>query len=188
MTMVAAFQCLLYERSGDSDIAIGSCAANRLLVHVEGVIGRFANDLVLRTDMAGCPTFRELLARVRQTALTAFSYQDLPFGTLMLELGPSYTSGQQPIFQVMFILQDAPKTRPEITGLTLSCFPVQLGMAKYDLTVWLRPLGLREELEFVFEYSADLFEPTTMEHMLDRYQWLLESVSKDPGMPINAYI
>ncbi|HET9791155.1 MAG TPA: alpha/beta fold hydrolase [Candidatus Angelobacter sp.] len=176
MTMLAAFQCLLHRYSGDTDIAVGSCAANRPLAEVEGVIGRFGNDLILRTDLSGNPTFRELLGRVRKTALMAYSYQDLPFGRLVEELHTSQDPSRSPLFQVMFILEDAPKEQMQIPGLTLSQFPLDLGTAKYDLNVWLR---VNEGLEVALEYSTDLFEAATMRQILIDYQTILESMRTD---------
>jgi thioesterase domain-containing protein/acyl carrier protein len=182
MILLAAFQCLLHYCSGEEDIAVGSCAANRPLSQVEGLIGRFGNDLVLRTDLTGNPTFRELFARVRKTTLTAFSYQDIPFGQLVDELQSSQPSGRNPLFQTMFILQDAPKPNGEIPGLSLSFFPLELETAKYDLNVWLKP---QQGLQVVFEYNSDLFEAATMERMLDRYQRLLDAIAKNPDMRTN---
>jgi pimeloyl-ACP methyl ester carboxylesterase len=176
MTMLAAFQCLLYRYSGDIDIAVGSCAANRPLAEVEGVIGRFGNDLILRTDLSGNPTFRELLGRVRKTALMAYSYQDLPFGRLVEELQTSHDPSRSPLFQVMFILEDAPKEQVQISGLSVSPFPLDLGTAKYDLNVWLR---VNEGLEVALEYSTDLFEAATMRQILIDYKAILESMRTD---------
>ena len=109
MVMLAALQCLLHRHSGDSEIAIGSCAANRKLTQTEGLIGRFANDLVIRTDLSGNPSFSELLARARNDALTAYSYADVPFATVVQEVEPNADPRRNPLFQVMLILQDAPK-------------------------------------------------------------------------------
>jgi len=177
MTMLAAFQCLLHRYSGDRDIAVGSCAANRPLVEIEGLIGRFGNDLILRTDLSGNPTFRELLGRVRKTALMAYSYQDLPFGRLVEELDASPDPSRNPLFQVMFILEDAPKEQMQVSGLTVSHFPLDLGTAKYDLNVWLR---VHEGLEVTLEYNTDLFEPATMKQILRDYKMILKRMIRDP--------
>jgi acyl carrier protein len=177
MTVLGAFQTLLHRYSGDTDIAVGCCAANRPLAEVEGLIGRFGNDLILRTDLSGNPTFRELLGRVRKTALTAYSYQDLPFGDLVQELEPLRKDDRNPLFQVMFILEDAPKETLQLPGLTISHFPVDLGTAKYDLNVWLR---IQDGLEVALEYSTDLFERATMRDILSHYQTILEAIVRDP--------
>ena len=177
MTLLAAFQCLLYRYSGDTDIAVGSCAANRPLVEVEGLIGRFGNDLIVRSDLSGNPSFRELLGRVRNTALTAYSYQDLPFGRLVTELQPLPDPNRNPLFQVMFILEDAPKQQMHVSGLTLSPFTLDLGTAKYDLNVWLRA---HSGLDVVLEYNTDLFEAATMRQILSDYKMILEKMMRDP--------
>jgi len=177
ITMLAAFQCLLHRYSGHDDIAVGSCAANRPLVEIEGLIGRFANDLIIRTDLSGNPTFRELLHRTRESALTAYSYQDLPFGMLLEELEPRPNSSRNPLFQVMFILQNAPKEKWQIPELTLSWFPLDPGTAKYDLHVWLR---IQESLEVTLEYNTDLFEAATIRRMLHQYRTILEEMVRNP--------
>jgi acyl carrier protein len=176
MVLLAAFQALLHTYSNDEDIAVGSCAANRPLSQTEALVGRFGNDLVLRTDMTGDPTFRELFGRVRKTALTAFSYQDLPFGELVKALSP-VESARNPLFQVMFIMQDAPKGGAEFADLTLSPFPLEVQTAKYDLNVWLRP---NRGIELAFEYNSDLFAAATMEDMLARYKDTLSVMTKNP--------
>jgi thioesterase domain-containing protein/acyl carrier protein len=179
MTLLAAWQCLLHRVSGATQIGVGSCAANRPLAEVEGLIGRFGNDLVLRTDLSGNPTFRELIARVRETALSAYSYQDVPFAELVKRLDSVRDLGRNPLFQIMFIMQDAPKQTCEFPGLSWSWFPSHLGTAKYDLNVWVRIRG--RGLEIAFEYNMDLFETGTMSRLLRSYQALLEAVVADPG-------
>ncbi len=102
MTLMAAFNILLYRYTGQQDIVIGSPNANRNRIETEGILGFFANNLVLRTDLSGQPTFRELLARVRQVALVADAHQDLPFQRLVEALQPERNLSHNPLFQVMF--------------------------------------------------------------------------------------
>jgi len=179
MTMLAAWQCLLHRVSGATHIAVGSCAANRPLAEVEGLIGRFGNDLVLRTDLSGNPTFQEVIGRVRETALTAYSYQDVPFAELVKRLDSARDPSRNPLFQVMFIMQDAPKQGCEFPGLNWSWFTFDVGTAKYDLNVWLKIRG--GGLEIAFEYNTDLFETATISHLLRNYHGLLQAVVADPG-------
>jgi len=179
MTLVASFQGLLYRYSGDGDIAIGSCVAGRNLMEVESLIGHFGNDLVLRTNLSDNPSFRELLKRVRRTSLLAYSHQEIPFGRLTEELLPMQDPSRNPLFQVMFILQDAPKDELKIPGLEINWFHLDLGTAKYDLNVWLK---IKEGIEVAFEYNSGLFEPGSMRRMLESYRTILESVVADPDV------
>ena len=115
MTLLAAFQTLLYRYTQQEDIAIGSPIANRNRSEIEGLIGFFVNSLVLRTDLSGNPTFRELLNRVREVALGAYAHQDLPFEKLVEELHPERNLNQNPLFQVVFALQNAPMSTVRVT-------------------------------------------------------------------------
>ena len=134
MTLLAAFQTLLYRYTSQEDIVVGSPIANRNRTEIEGLIGFFVNTLVLRTDVSGNPSFRELLGRVRKTALDAYEHQDLPFEKLVEELKPERSLSYSPLFQVMFVLQNAPNTGWEFEGLSVSPVRVDTETAKFDLT------------------------------------------------------
>ncbi len=123
ITLLAAFQVLLSRYTQQEDIAIGSPIANRNRSEIEGLIGFFVNSLVLRTDLSGNPTFRELLNRVKEVALGAYAHQDLPFEKLVEELHPERNLNQNPLFQVVFALQNAPISALELPNLTLSPLP-----------------------------------------------------------------
>src|ERR1700674_1681498 len=179
MSLVAAFQCLLHRYSGDGDVAVGCCVAGRNMMEVEGVIGHFGNDLVIRTNLADNPSFRELLKRVRRSSLLAYSHQEVPFGLLVEELLPVQDPSRNPLFQVMFILQDAPKDELKIPGLQVDWFRMDPGTAKYDLNVWLK---IKEGIEIAFEYNADLFAAESMRRILECYRAILEGVVADPDM------
>jgi thioesterase domain-containing protein/acyl carrier protein len=188
MVLLAGFQCLLHRYSNHEEIGIASCAANRPLVEVEGLIGRFGNDMVLRTSLSGNPTFRELLKRVREVALSAYSHQELPFGTLLEEVANGSGPTRHPPFQTMFILQNAPKDAWQLPGLEVSWMPLHTGTAKHDLIVWLKS---EPTLEVTLEYSTDLFNAATMKRILDDYQSILAAIAKTPGalvsnIPISA--
>ena len=122
--ILAAFQTLLHRYTGQTDMAIGSPIANRHRSELEGLIGFLVNSLVLRTNLAGDPTFDELLDRVRDITLAAYAHQDLPFEKLVEELQPVRSLGQNPLFQVVFALQNTPMEQLVLPGLVLS--PVEL--------------------------------------------------------------
>ncbi len=179
MTLLAAFQALLSRYGGQDDILIGAPLADRTMVQTEDLIGPFMNTLVFRTDLSGNPTFRELLARVRETSLDAYAHQDVPFEKLVEELHPQRGAGISPLFQVMFALQNLPASEIAIDGLTFAPHRLSSVTAKFDLT-----LGITEEpdgLRASFEYSADLFAPAAIERMANHFQALLEEVVSDPA-------
>ncbi len=182
MTLLAAFQVLLNRWTGQDDIVVGSVVAGRRKVELEKLIGFFVNTLVFRGDLKGNPTFRELLARVRETSLGALAHQDLPFDRLVKELRPDRTLTRNPLFQVMFVLQNAPMSPTELPRLTLEPIEVDTGTTKFDLTLSMMemPQGLRAALE----YNADLFEPSTIARILGCFQTLLEGIVTHPEQRI----
>src|SRR5688572_32466003 len=135
MTLLAAFQTLLHRYTGQVDLVIGTPMAGRNRSEIEGLIGFFVNTLVLRTDLAGNPSFRLLLARVREVALGAAAHQDLPFEKLVEELQPERDLSRTPLFQVMFAVQKASRQALTVSGLTLTPLEVPTGAAKFDLTL-----------------------------------------------------
>jgi thioesterase domain-containing protein/acyl carrier protein len=182
MTLLAGFDCLLYSYSGAPEITIGSCAANRPRADVEELVGRFGNDLVLRVDVSGNPTFRELLRRVRDASLNAYSHQEVPFGKVLASLPKAQNGHSDSSLQVMFIFQNAPKETVENSDLSVERFPIDAESAKYDLNVWLR---LGENLEITFEYDRDLFPPEEMKGILASYRAILELMVQNPETRLN---
>ncbi|MFS0519589.1 amino acid adenylation domain-containing protein [Nostoc sp. UIC 10607] len=183
MTMLAAFQTLLYRYTQQEDIAVGSPIANRNRSELEGLIGFFVNSLVLRTDFSGKATFRELLNRVREITLEAYSHQDLPFEKLVEELHPERDLSYHPFFQVVFSLQNTPIETLELSGLTLSLFEFDNKTAKLDLEFHLwQDL---ESLKGQMVYSTDLFDDKTITRMLGHFQTLLESIVANPEQRIS---
>jgi len=178
MMLLAGFKILLHRYTGQVDIIIGSPVANRNRVEIEELIGFFVNTMVLRTDLSGNPTFRELLGRVREVCLGAYAHQDLPFEKLVEELQPERTLSHSPLFQVMFILQNTPGSTLQLPGLTLNPMEVNSGAAKFDLTLSMGEgtEGLHGELE----YDTDLFDASTIERMARHYQTILEGILADP--------
>ena len=201
MTMLAAFKTLLYHYAQQEDIVVGSPIANRNRSEIEALIGFFVNSLVLRTDLSGNPTFRELLNRVKEVALGAYAHQDLPFEKLVEELHPDRALNQNPLFQVAFALQNAPGNRLELPELTLSPQQLDVGTARFDLEfhLWERSpnssgsnqspsnklwVDSSEGISGMVIYSADLFDEATISRMLGHFQTLLESIVANPEQRI----
>ena len=184
MTLLAAFQALLSRYTGQDDVVVGSPSAGRADVELERLIGFFVNTLVLRTDLSGDPPFRELLARVREVALEAYSHQDTPFEKLVEALNVERSLSHTPLFQVMFILQNAPKQTFELAGLTMKELDIDIGTAKYDLTV--ETAEAEDGLFLAFEYSTDVFEHGTMTRMLRHFRRLLEGIAANPDERLSA--
>jgi len=178
MTLLAAFQTLLSRYSGQITFAVGSPIANRTLPELEPLFGFFANMIVLRADLSGSPTFREVLARVREVALQAYTYQDLPFAKLVEALDPQRDLSRHPLFQVTFVFQNTPLATPEMPGLRVGFEDVDLGTSQYDLSLFVRPTeaGLLQRLE----YNADLFNSDTVGTMLGHLRTLLDAVVANP--------
>ncbi len=180
MALLAAFKTLLYRYTGQTDIVVGTVTAGRNQPEIQQLIGCFVNTLVLRTDLKDNPTFRQLLERVREVTLGAFAYQDFPFEKLVEELQPERNLGQNPLFQVAFVLQ------PPMSGvdsmLNWSQLDIDTETAKFDLALELqeRPEGLVGR----FEYSTDLFNADTIERMVGHFQTLLEGIVANPEQKI----
>jgi acetyltransferase-like isoleucine patch superfamily enzyme/acyl carrier protein len=182
MALLAGFQSILHLISGDDDVGVGTCAANRPLPEVENLIGRFANDLVVRTDYSGDPTFREILSRTRDAALEGYSYQDLPFGTVLEELVPVANPSVTPLFQSMFILQNAPKINYHTGAITAERILFDGNAAKYDLAVWLR---MEKSVDISFEYNSDLFREETIRRLIKDYETVLMAMVADPDKRVS---
>ncbi len=178
MLLLAAFQTLLHRYTGQQDIATGSVIANRNQSEIENLIGFFVNTLVLRTGFDRNPTFRQLLLRVREVALEAFAHQDLPYEKIVEELRPERDPGRNPLFQVMFVLQNAPDPPPVLAGLRLEAIPEATHTAKFDLTLFLTEVDA--QLHGSFEYNTDLFDPSTVERMAGHLQTLLHGIVANP--------
>ncbi len=189
MAFFAIWLVLLHRLTGQRDLLVGTPIANRTRSEVEGLIGFFVNTLVLRSDLRddGNPRFVELLARVRERALGAYAHQDLPFEKLVEELQPERSRSRSPLFQVLFVHENAPNEVLELAqlgvrSLTLEHLDADSGTAKFDLLLQLRqePRGLWGALE----YSTDLFDATTAHRFEESYRYLLETATADPDRRI----
>ncbi len=181
MTLLAAFKLLLYRYSGQTDIVVGSPIAGRNRIEVESLIGFFVNTLVLRSKVEGAGDFRALLHRVRETALEAYNYQDLPFEKLVEELQPRREMSHSPLFQVMFGFQNAAPP-PALLQLKVTPLEIHTGTSKFDLILSLSdgPQGLQGKLN----YDAGLFDASTAARMAGHYRNLLEAVVAVPNHPV----
>ncbi len=174
MTLLAAFQVVLSRYAEQEDIVVGTDVANRNRLETEGLIGFFVNQLVLRTDLSGNPSFRELLRRVRETTLGAYGHQDVPFERIVQELTHGRNLGHSPLFQVKLVLQTAAQAEAQVAGVGFSGVRVDAGVAKFDLT-----LTLGESKECVYGtvgYTTDLFERASIDRLLKDLQMILEQV------------
>lgn len=183
MTLLAAFQTLLHRYTGKDDILVGSPVAGRNRTDIEALIGFFVNTLILRADLSGDPSFRELLGRVRKLALEAYAHQDLPLEKLVEELQPERNLSHSPLFQVLFVLQNFPTTAPRLTGLTVTPVKVESETATFDLSLLL--VEEANGLQGTIEYNNDLFDEATISRMIGHFQTLLESIVADAGVPIS---
>ncbi|HEX2569426.1 MAG TPA: amino acid adenylation domain-containing protein, partial [Polyangia bacterium] len=183
VVLLAVFKALLQRYTGKSDLTVGTIVAGRNRAELEPMIGLFFNTLALRTDVSGRPTFRALVERVHETSLGAFEHQDVPFERLVDALKPTRLSSHLPIFQVMFLLQNAPLPPLAVPGLTMDARPVETGTTKHDLTFIAVdvPGGLR----LTAEYSTDLFEAATLQRLLGHFQVLLAGALAEPDRPID---
>ncbi|MEH2060576.1 MAG: condensation domain-containing protein [Nostoc sp.] len=183
MTLIAVFKTLLYCYTNQQEILVGSPVAGRTRSETQGLIGFFINTLVLRTNLSGNPSFRALLARVREVALGAYAHQELPFEKLVEELHPERDLSHNPLFQVMFILQNAPIPSIELPELTLHPLEVDSGTSKFDLkfSIWESSEGFNGSLE----YKTELFDHKTIARMIKDFEILLRNVVEQPEIRLN---
>ncbi|MEA5601256.1 non-ribosomal peptide synthetase [Nostoc sp. UHCC 0252] len=196
MTMLGAFLVLLHRYTKQDDISIGTAVANRRMQEIEKLIGMIVNNLVLRTDLSGNPTFRELLDRVRQVTLEAYANEDLPFDKVVDVLKPIRNLSYNPLFQVMFSFHDSAMPDLSLPGLDISLHePISNKSAKFDLDFLVIPRfeqsvqnGAKrgaKGITLVLEYNSDLFDAATIQQMLEQYQKLLKGIVANPEQRIS---
>jgi amino acid adenylation domain-containing protein/FkbM family methyltransferase len=178
MTLLAAFTLQLNHYSQQDDVVIGTDVANRNRAEVEGLIGFFVNQLVIRQDLSGNPTFAELLARVRAVTLGAYVNQDLPFDRLVKALKLNRDPSRAPLFQVKLVLQDSLIPALHVSELVFTPLEMELGVAQLDLTLFL--YETEQGLSATLQYSTDLFVESTIARMLDHFERLLNGIVKHP--------
>ena len=184
MTLLAAFSVLLSRYSNSNDILIGSPIANRRYRELEHLIGCFVNTLVFRTQIQGNPSFRELLKQVRQVALSAYAHQDVPFEQVVEALQPERTLSYNPLFQVMFVLQNAPDGPLALPGLDVVSLAPAAVTAQFDLTLFLEQSD--RGLVGGWEFHQDLFNLETIQRLSQNFTTLLAGIAADPDGPVYA--
>ena len=185
MTLLAGFETLLYRYSGCADFLIGTDVANRGQKEVEGLIGFFLNHVVLRADLSGDPTFSELVGRVRKNALDAFAHEELSFDKVVEEINPERRSENSPLFQVLFVLQNAEGAALKLPAIEAEHVKVEQETCKYDLVIFLRETN--DRIVGSLLYQTDLFDSTRMERMAKHYETMLRAIVESPNRPISAY-
>lgn len=183
MALLAVFQCLLYRHTGHEDVATGSLIANRNQIESERLIGLFANTLILRNDFGGDPSFGEMLRRVRQVTLDAYRNQDLPIEEVLRALQIARRTDGNPLFRIMFILQNASIEAARFPGLSTRRLEIDPKVARFDVTLEL----VEAESRFTgfFEYATDLFDAATIEGMAGQFKTLLKAVIANPEQRIS---
>jgi hypothetical protein len=184
MTVLAAFYVLLYRCTGQEDLVVGTDVANRNRIESEGLIGFFVNNLALRGDLSGDPSFREILARVRSTALGAYAHQDLPFATLVKALRTKRSLGHTPLFQVLFVLQNTPPLDSRPGEVEVGLLEFEATAAKFDLALFVTETedGLTEQ----WTYRTDLFDRATVEEMARAFGTVLQNILRDAAAPLRS--
>ncbi|ATL25759.1 Siderophore biosynthesis non-ribosomal peptide synthetase modules, Bacillibactin synthetase component F [Streptomyces formicae] len=190
MVVHAALAALLARSGGGDDIAVGSPIAGRTDEALDDLVGFFVNTLVLRTDVSGDPTFRDLLARVRETDLDAYAHQDVPFEFLVEALNPARALSHHPLFQVMLAWQNTPDVGLALPGLAVEAAPVGTGTARMDLVISIAESragdGDPAGLDGVVEFSTDVFDEATVVALVERLHRVLAAVVADPEQPVSA--
>jgi len=185
MTLVAVFALLLSRQSGEKDLLIGTPVVNRNRKELEGLVGLFLGNLVLRADLSGQPDFRELLSRIRRTALDAYSNSDVPFERIVEALPMKRDLSRNPLFQVFFNMLELPELAHASPELAVECLEGAQFDAKFDLTVYAGQTAAGLKLHLV--YNSALFDAERMQELLRQFEGLLEQVVDAPDAPIDRY-
>ncbi|HEX5716217.1 MAG TPA: amino acid adenylation domain-containing protein [Thermoanaerobaculia bacterium] len=183
MTLLAGLEILLYRRTGQTDLVVGTDIANRNRAETESLIGFFVNLLALRVDLSGGPRVRDVMARVREVALGAYAHQDLPFDQLVRALRPERTLAHSPLFDILFVLQNAPEESLDLPGLALRPYEIDHGTSRFELSLFLAETP--EGIAGSWVYKSDLYDSGTIDRLSTQYTSLLEAMVRDPDSYID---
>jgi non-ribosomal peptide synthetase component F len=183
ITLLAAYYVLLAAYSGEQDLLVACPFANRTHTGVEGLIGFFVNTVPLRTNISGALTFRDVLARARETCLGAYTHQDVPLEKIIEDLRPRRQGSRNPLFNAVLALQNAPLQRAELPDLQATAYPLHTGTAKVD--TWMDVLDLPDGLVCSLEYSMDSFEEHDATRLLHQFAAILTAVAGDASIPVS---
>ncbi|MFF3265020.1 amino acid adenylation domain-containing protein [Streptomyces sp. NPDC002932] len=192
MVLQAALSTVLSRHGAGDDIPLGTAVAGRTDEAASDLVGLFVNTLVLRTDLTGDPTFLELLDRVKDSDLSAYAHQDVPFERLVELLNPTRSQSHHPLFQTMLVLQNhAPAAAIDLPDLTVSGVPVVAGVSKFDLSFTFTETyddsGAPDGMRAAVDYATELFDEATVRGLADRLVLLLDAVTADPERPLHTY-
>ncbi|HEX4489808.1 MAG TPA: amino acid adenylation domain-containing protein [Acidimicrobiia bacterium] len=185
MVLLAAYQLLLGRYTGQDDIVVGTPIANRTRRETNDLLGFFANTVALRADLSGEPAFVDVLARVRATALVAYSHQDAPFEQVVQALAPMRSLGHTALFQQLFVFQNAPARDLRFEGVTSEVLDIETGTSMFDLSMELQESGAT--IAGTLEYATDLYDRGTAERIVRHFLVLLAAIVADPAAPVHSY-
>ena len=185
MTMLAAFQTLILHYTKQPDIVLGTDLANRTTVQTEALIGFFVNLLAIRTNLAGDPTFAELLGRVREVALGAYAHQDVPFDKLVEELQPERSLSHNPVVQMLFVQQNTPRSATSMPGVEIGPYPMEVP-SKFDMVVFVAETD--KGVSGIWLYNPDLFDGATIARMAGLYHVVLEKATANPAIRLGELL
>ncbi len=184
MATLAAFCALLQRYTGRDDLLVGTLFANRDRLEIQRLIGFFVSTLTIRADLSGRPTYRQMLARIRETCLESFAHTEVPFERIVEELRPQRDLSRSPLFQVMFDMISAAPPADQLEGLAVRRIRGSATVAKFDLV--LSAVDAAGRLDGSVQYNADLFDPSTIRRLLRHFATLLAGIVADPELPVDA--
>ncbi len=186
MYLLATLDIVLAHASGQRDIAIGATVANRSIRELEGIVGLFANQVVMRSDLGGDPRFSELLRQVRQVAIEAYAHQEAPFERVVEAMGLERSVAYTPLFQVKLVLQNVPLDQQALPGLSIETLGIDPGASKFDLQYTI--VETADGLSGSLTYNTDIFLPSTATRLLDNLHRVIELVGEDPELAVEGLI